>query len=122
MIYFIHLKALRDDFILDIRSRQAAFYSTFFLAGYKKSTLKTLAMLDVEKICPDLIEALIEWIVQADHEVTQCIVELGIDRRRWKEIQGSGDYKNEKFVSFSVSKRRCYISVSARNAGNYLVI
>ena len=36
---------------------------------YKKSTLKTLAMLDVEKICSDLIERLIEWIVQADHEV-----------------------------------------------------
>ena len=40
-----------------------------FSTDYKKSTLKTLAMLDVEKICSDLIERLIEWIVQADHEV-----------------------------------------------------
>ena len=41
----------------------------FVPVEYKKSTLKTLAMMDVEKICSDLIERLIEWIVQADHEV-----------------------------------------------------
>ena len=61
-VWFIKLTYAFHLFKLECRHH-------IFSTDYKKSTLKTLAMLDVEKICSDLIERLIEWIVQADHEV-----------------------------------------------------
>ncbi len=47
--------------------RQIPFPKLFL--DHKKGTVKTLATLDLEKVCPDLIENLIEWIVDGDHEV-----------------------------------------------------
>ena len=42
----------------------------FMVSEYKKSTIKVLATMDQEKINYELIEALLEWIVYGDHEVS----------------------------------------------------
>ena len=46
----------------------------YLLLGYKKSTIKSMALMDFEKINMDLIETLIEFIVDGEHQVSIILI------------------------------------------------
>ena len=46
------------------------------MTDYSKQTIRTLALMDLEKINYDLVLELLEWIVTGDHEVRNDGVQL----------------------------------------------
>ena len=44
-----------------------------FITDYGKSTILSLCTMDHNKINYDLVVAVLEWIVEEEHEVTLCV-------------------------------------------------
>ena len=63
---------------------------------YKQSTIKNLSMMDHEKINNDLIEAVLEWIVDGQHQVLlHCCSSVWRADPSVGRIEHKGNFKQE---------------------------